>query len=147
MDPERIFSLAGNVAMVGWLLLVVLPRWKWTTRLITPVIIPSLLALVYGWLIFSGFQAGKDDGGSFGSLAGVKLLFSHDTLLLAGWIHYLAFDLFIGSWETRDARRLGIHHLLVIPCLFFTLMLGPVGLLAYLLLRFVMRRQWTVDVE
>jgi hypothetical protein len=57
----------------------------------------------------------------------------------------LCFDLFIGSWEVRDAQRLGIHHLLVIPCLVFTFMLGPVGLLAYLLLRFAVRRQWTIE--
>ena len=56
-------------------------------------------------------------------------------MLLAGWIHYLAFDLFIGGWETRDAVRNGIPHLLVIPCLLLTFMLGPIGLLAYFALR------------
>ena len=66
-------------------------------------------------------------------------------MLLAGWLHYLAFDLFVGSWEVRDSRRVGVHHLLVIPCLFLTLMMGPVGLLAYLVLRLAIGRQWTVD--
>ena len=46
-------------------------------------------------------------------------------------MHYLAFDLFIGSWEVRDARRHGVPHVLVIPCLLMTFLLGPIGLLAY----------------
>jgi hypothetical protein len=56
-------------------------------------------------------------------------------LLLAGWVHYMAFDLFIGAWETRDARRAGVPHLMVVPCLILTFMLGPIGLLVYLALR------------
>ena len=52
-------------------------------------------------------------------------------MLLAGWIHYLAFDLLIGSWEVRDARELGIPHLFVVPCLFLTFMFGPAGWLLY----------------
>ena len=54
-----------------------------------------------------------------------------------GWIHYLAFDLFVGAWEVRDAQARGIHHLLVIPCLFLTLMAGPGGLLLYWAIRIV----------
>ena len=68
-------------------------------------------------------------------LEGVKQLFANDYILLAGWVHYLAFDLFIGAWEVRDARLVGISHWLVIPCLLFTFMLGPVGLGMYFVLR------------
>ena len=70
--------------------------------------------------------------GGFGSLAGVAQLFDNEYLLLAGWVHFLAFDLFVGAWEVRDARRLSLRHVLVVPCLILTFMLGPVGLLAYL---------------
>ena len=60
--------------------------------------------------------------------------------MLVGWVHYLVFDLFVGAWIVRDARRRGIHHGLVLPCLFFTLMLGPIGLLLYAGLRFARDR-------
>ena len=70
----------------------------------------------------------------------VMLLFSNPYFALAGWVHYLVFDLFIGAWQVRDARRRGIPHLYVLPCLFLTLMAGPIGLLAYITLRFGMRR-------
>ncbi len=145
MDMERAFSLAGTLAMPGWLLLVLLPRWRYTTSLITSVLLPGLLGLAYLALMLTNFGSQPHGFEAFNSLAGVRSLFQSDGLLLAGWIHYLAFDLFVGSWEVRDARRLAIPHLLVIPCLGLTLMLGPVGLLSYLILRLALRNQWTID--
>ena len=78
-------------------------------------------------------------GGGFGTLASVKTLFGVDGLLLAGWIHYLAFDLFVGGWIVRDSQDHEISHVLVVPCLFFTLMTGPFGLLIYLGVRHTKR--------
>lgn len=127
------------IVLPGWLLMAFLPRWQPGATLVAPVIIPAILGLIYAWLLFT--QMGTTDGG-FGDLAGVRELFSNDFLLLAGWIHYLAFDLFIGAWEVRDAQRLGIPHWLVVPCLFMTLMLGPLGLLLYLALRIGWKRQY-----
>lgn len=144
MSPEQIFSLCGMLAAAGWLLLVFLPRWRWTARLVCPVVIPLLLALVYLWLVAT--TIGRTPGG-FGSLADVSLIFQNRWVLLAGWIHYLAFDLFVGSWEVRDSRRLGIHHLLVVPCLILTFLFGPVGLLLYFVLRAGVRRRLAVGDE
>ena len=142
MNAESIFSLSSMIVIPGWLLLVILPRWKYSATLISGLIIPALLSFVYAWLIVS-HMASSD--GSFNSLAGVREFFGNDFLLLAGWIHYLAFDLFIGSWEVRDAPRHGIHHLVVIPCLFLTFILGPVGLLAYFAIRIGWKRQYLLD--
>jgi chromate transport protein ChrA len=139
MNLETLFSLCGGVAAAGWILLAVLPRWRYTATLVTGFIIPLCLALLYTVLVITEF--GRSEGG-FGSLAQVSLLFQNQKVLLAGWIHYLAFDLFIGSWEVRDAQRLGIHHLLVVPCLFFTFMFGPIGLLLYYGLRSVTKRRF-----
>ena len=77
----------------------------------------------------------------------VAHLFQTPHLLLAGWIHYLAFDLFIGAWEVRDARRLGITHILVIPCLALTFLFGPAGLLLYFVLRWTLGRQVLMTAE
>ncbi len=132
MPLETLFSLAGGLAVAGWLVLAVAPRWALGSRLVAPVVVAGLLGLAYAVLIVRGLPGAE---GGFGSLAEVAKLFQDETLLLAGWIHYLAFDLFVGAWEVRDAQRLGIHHGLVLPCLLLTLMLGPVGLLLYLALR------------
>jgi hypothetical protein len=143
MDLARLFDMAGWIVMPGWLLLVFLPRWKWT-QTITVAVLPAILALIYLALFIQYFGKVPEGFGAFGSLAGVKAALSVDGMLLAGWIHYLAFDLFVGSWEVRDARRVGVHHLLVIPCLVFTFMMGPVGLLAYLVLRGLLTRNLTI---
>ena len=124
---ETIFSACGALAAIGWLLLVALPRQR-HARLVAGVVIPLAIAVVYLGLILRYFNA--SDGG-FGSLADVARLFSNPGALLAGWVHYLAFDLFIGAWEVRDAQRHGAPHWLVVPCLGLTFMLGPIGLLAY----------------
>lgn len=142
MTADQIFSVCTAIAMAGWVGLVLAPRWTVTRDWIAPVIAPLLIAVFYGWLMTNN---SPPSGGGFGSLQEVTILFSDPNLLLAGWIHYLAFDLFVGAWEVRDAQRQGIHHLLVIPCLLATLMAGPAGLALYWLLRvlvgFVKQRQ------
>ena len=142
MSNETIFSICNTAVLPGWLLLAILPRWKWTARLITSVIIPALLGLVYLYLVLTQF--GKTEGG-FGSLSQVQQLFQNPAMLIAGWIHYLAFDLFIGSWEVRDAQRLGLNHLLVIPCLALTFLFGPIGFVLYFLLRCAAKKQILVE--
>jgi len=142
MNLERLFSLAGMVVLPCWLLLAIVPSWRWTQRLST-FIVPLLIAAVYVALLLHPRTAGA----GFGSLAQVSLLFSSPYALLAGWIHYLAFDLFTGAWEARDAASLGLSRWLVLPCLFLTFMFGPLGLALYLLLRFALRRKAGVSTE
>jgi len=129
MTPHQIFSIANFVALCGWLLLVVLPRKTWVAKIVTGIAVPAMFAGVYSIIIGLNF-AGTEGG--FGSLSEVALLFSDPWLLLAGWIHYLAFDLLIGSWEARDSRERGISHLLLVPCLIVTFLFGPAGWLLYL---------------
>lgn len=140
MSLEQIFSLCGSAAMAGWLLLIVLPKWKYTLGLISAGIIPFVIGLVYAGLLGSQFGSGPE-GGGFGSLEGVAILFSDPTALLAGWIHYLAFDLFVGCWEVRDSQKQGINHFLVIPCLLLTFMAGPAGLALYFIVRAIKMRR------
>jgi hypothetical protein len=131
MTAEQLFSILNLIAVAGWLLLVLLPRVRWVATVV-PVVVPALLALVYVVLVVTTLPG--SDGG-FSSLAGVSALFANPWALLAGWTHYLAFDLFIGGWELRDAQARGISHLLVVPVLVLTFLLGPAGLLLYLAIR------------
>jgi hypothetical protein len=132
VNLELLFTLCNLLVVPGWLLLAVAPRWKWSATLIAPLAIPAFLALVYLILIAASWGTAE---GSFASLTGVASLFDDPVILLAGWIHYLAFDLFIGAWEVRDSQQAGIAHALLLPCLFLTFLFGPVGLLLYLALR------------
>ena len=128
MTAESAFSLLNTIALAGWILLAVLPGRRWVTDIVTSVAIPALFAVVYVALIVSTF--GQAEGG-FSSLAGVASLFREPWVLLAGWVHYLAFDMLIGNWEVRDSRARGIPHLLVVPCLVLTFLFGPAGWLLY----------------
>lgn len=126
----QIFSFVNLVALAGWLALAVFPRRRWAERL-AAWIIPGLLAGAYVAIVAASW--GRSPGG-FSSLAAVSQLFDNPWMLLAGWIHYLAFDLFVGSWIVRDARRRGIAHGWVLPLLLLTFLFGPAGLLGYWLL-------------
>jgi hypothetical protein len=137
---ETVFSICSTLAVVGWVLLIALPRHR-LAHLAASVVIPLAIAVVYLVLIVQHF--GRSDGG-FGSLAEVTRLFANPAMLLAGWLHYLAFDLFLGAWEVRDAQRHGVPHLLVVPCLLLTFLLGPIGLLAYMTVR--LRWAGTLDL-
>lgn len=137
MTPAQLFTLANLSVVPAWLLLAILPKWKWT-RIIAAYALPAALGVVYLLIMVQEFDL---DGGGFGSLAEVARLFENPWMLLAGWIHYLAFDLFVGAWEVRDASRLNVPHAYVIPCLLLTFLAGPVGLLLYFIVRIsVVRR-------
>lgn len=136
MSPEQVFGIANTIAVLSWVLLVALPSRRWVTDIVTGKAIPVLFAVVYVAIVATTFGGAE---GSFSTLGGVASLFTNPWLLVAGWVHYLAFDLLIGTWETRDARERQVPHLLLIPCLFLTLMFGPAGWLLYLGVR-----QWRV---
>jgi hypothetical protein len=131
MTLDQVFSLASTLAAVGWLFLIVLPKRPIAVH-VAGVFFPLILALFYLYFIATNIRGAE---GGFGSLADVATLFQKRELLLAGWIHYLCFDLFIGAWEVRDSQANGIPHLVVIPCLIMTFMLGPIGLLFYFAIR------------
>jgi hypothetical protein len=143
MTPETIFAICNYAVLPAWLLLALAPSWSGTHRIVGQIWIPCLLGAVYLSVFLTGPAA--PEGGGMGTLSGVMTLFSAPHIMLVGWVHYLAFDLFVGAWEVRDARRRSIPHGFVVPCLFLTLMVGPVGLLAYLSLRWVLRRELNLE--
>jgi hypothetical protein len=128
---EGLFSACNLIAMAGWILLLAFPSNRRATS-VAGTVIPLSLAAIY--LALFALHARGSQGG-FSSLAAVAQLFDNHWLLLAGWVHYLAFDLFIGPWETRDAVARGVSRLWLAPCLVLTFMLGPIGLLCYHVVR------------
>ena len=141
-SADLLFGAANAVAAAGWTALALSPasaRWAPQVRRITGRWLPLAFALVYVALMATHLGA---DGG-FGSVAQVQKLFSVPGLLVAGWLHYLAFDLFVGSWIAERAAALHIPHAIVIALLLATFMFGPAGLLAYAALRATIYRHST----
>jgi Domain of unknown function (DUF4281) len=128
---EMIYSACSTLAMIGWLALALAPLNRGYT---IPFARGAALILAVAYLA-QLFTITQDTGGDFFTLAGISTLFTAPGNVMLGWTHYLAFDLFIGSWEVEDSKARGIPHWLVIPCLGLTFMFGPIGLLAYFIIR------------
>jgi hypothetical protein len=131
LSLDDAFARAGQLAMLGWLALILLPRWRGVSAALAGWIIPALLSLGYAVLIAVHWHGAK---GGFSSLDSVATLFASKPLLLAGWVHYLAFDLFLGNWILRRSQTEAIPHWLMLPVLLMTFLFGPFGFIAYLLL-------------
>lgn len=128
-----LFQLASIIALVGWLAIVVLPGWSYTVTVALNMV--AALAVLYLYLLFAKIPGIEKTRGSFSSLGGVIALFKSPKVVLAGWVHFLAFDLMVALYIRADAPLHGIQHLWLIPIYLLTLMFGPAGLLAYFGLR------------
>lgn len=131
MNFPLVFSLCSSAAMAGWLALCLLPRWPWLLVVLRSGLIAAL-SLTYAVLIFVFFFRAE---GGFDTIEGVRALFQSDGALVAGWVHYLAFDLFIGIWIANEADRHGWNRILQLPILAATFLFGPIGLLLYQICR------------
>ena len=132
MPTDTLFQTANMLALTGWIVLALSPLSpRWSDR-ISGLAIPLVLSAGYTALILAFWSRAP---GGFDSLPNVMLLFTQPEIALAGWVHYLAFDLLIGAWIARMARAEGISHLLVLPLLALTFLFGPAGYLAFTLLR------------
>jgi hypothetical protein len=147
LSPDQVFEYANMAVIPFWLLLALAPRWSGTNLLVHSVAIPVVLGLTYVWYFANGafFGPNVPKDAAFGTLEGVMAFFTVKEAVVAGWVHYLVFDLFVGAWIARDAVRRGINQLIVAPILFFTLMLGPIGLLMYAAARGGMHGTFTLD--
>ena len=128
MNFSSLFSLASTAALLGWLALVFAPRRPSVLAALQYGLVGAL-ALAYAGLAFASFF--RVEGGGFNSIAQVRALFESDFGLVAGWIHYLAFDLFVGLYIARESDALALPRLIQALLLLATFMIGPVGLLLF----------------
>ena len=138
MAPATLFALANGLALLCWIALagsLFLPRVRVTVWSLTGLVVPALFAAAYVVLLPRGMAESPDGG--FGSLEAVRALFASDSALTAGWLHYLAFDLFVGTFIARAGSEARIPGLLLLPCLALTFLFGPAGLLLFLVIRFI----------
>ena len=136
LAPETAFPILHVPVFAAWLLLILAPGWHWTRRMVHEAWIPLGLSVIYSAMLVWGLAfGGAPEGSGFTTLRGVMTLFTSPAAMLNGWIHYLAFDLFVGAWIARDAMRRSLPHFLVAPCQLLTLLYGPLGFLGYFALR------------
>lgn len=131
------FASANILALICWAALIALPRWPALLAAVLYLGIGLLcLAYVIGLIgILSGAfdpVGGNGSGLDFGSIDGVRSIFASDGGVTVGWIHYLAFDLFVGLWIARDADAKRFARIVQAPILLATFFAGPLGLLVWL---------------
>lgn len=144
LDPALVFQLTNGLALLAWLALIVSPpSAPWTRRVwwLSGRAVPVLLSVTYLLIMVTQWRG----AGGFGSIEEVRALFDVPGLLVAGWIHYLAFDLFVGVWIASRSAQTGLRHIAVVPLLLLTFMLGPVGLLTFVVVQ-RLRGQSTHDI-
>ena len=138
MTPNEVFSLVNMTATPMWILMILLPQWKVTQFLIDFRIIPLALAVVYViYILQTIIISGTMD---FGSLNSVMTLFTEENAVLAGWVHYLAFDLLVGMWILDQNQTLKIHQFVLAPCLFLTFVFGPLGFLLFMIIKINLKK-------
>jgi hypothetical protein len=131
LDPGAAVALGNQAALAGWAILILLPRWD-AIITVPKYLIPFGLCLIYPLFFLPEFAG---SGGGYGSLDAIAKLFENPKILAAGWLHYLAFDLFVGAWIAQDADRLGAPRSIQAGLLAMTFMFGPAGLALYLIAR------------
>ena len=132
MSWGGLFTFVHVVALAGWAMLFFLPRGPRVAANVLYLCV-GLLCLAYAVMFASQF--GAIAKGDFLSIEGIRLLFQSDSGIVIGWTHYLAFDLFIGQWIAKDADHKGFSRIAQAPILLLTLLAGPIGLLAWLIIR------------
>ncbi len=131
MTPELQFQIVNLLALPFWLLMLLAPTWRVTVWVMGSYIAPAVFAAIYVVMIIPGLIDVLPMLVN-PKLDAVAALLGDRRAAVIAWVHFLAFDLFVGRWEYLDARERGLTHWLLAPCLFLTLMLGPLGLLCYL---------------
>ncbi|WP_248711074.1 ABA4-like family protein [Sediminicoccus sp. KRV36] len=121
--------------MAGWVLLVagILLRSPVLRDRVAGFWIPLALTTLYAAIILVHWTSVAEGG--FGSLSAVAALFSSEWILLAGWVHLLAFDLLIGGWIARDAATRAVPRWALLPVLPAACLLGPAGFLLWIMIR------------
>jgi hypothetical protein len=136
ISPEAAVDWGNTAALVGWAILILLPRrWPLLTSIPTNIL-PFVLGVGYCGIMLTFF--GRVEGG-YASFAAIRTLFRSDAVLAAGWLHYLAFDLFVGAWIARESDAIGLSRLLQAPILAITFWFGPGGLVLFLVTRLGMK--------
>lgn len=138
-ELDLIYGLTGMLIIVCWGLLILHPDR--TSRFITvpKFAVPVLFGLIYAGIMMARFFG---SGGGYGSIAEVRALFAHDDILLAGWLHYLAYDFFIGVWIAERADRMGLSRQIQAVILVVAFMFPPMGFVLFVATRALNRGLW-----
>ncbi len=135
MTPVELLYIVKIIALPMWILMVILPGWKVTRKLIDRKTIPNVMFSMYLIYLFISLQNGATF--SFGSLGSVIELVTIENGFLALKVLFHSWDLMIGMWILSKAKESHLSHLLIIPCLITTYYVAPLGFLLFITVRWI----------
>ena len=128
-----------NIGVIPfWLILVFLPNSKLGSIFVSSIFPIFLLTTAYTFVIYKSYLGSYDFFSNFNlylGLSNLSDLFSNKEFLIIFWIHFLAINLFCGSWMSRDGSRLLISKYLMFFPIAITYFIGPLGILIYWIIR------------
>lgn len=131
MSDDQLFALANALPLVGWLALCLAPLAR-PALVASARVVAAAMAVGYAVMVALALARAGGPAPDLTTLSGLARAFSDPHVMLVGWVHYLALDLWTGAWEAEDAGRRGVPHWLLLPCLALTFLAGPIGLLLFL---------------
>ena len=135
---ETIYLWVNYGVLPMWIALIFFPSSKLNQIFITSIILPLVFASIYSYIVYQLINLDEYIFASFNLYLGLnelKDLFSNEYFLLLFWIHFVAINLFLGSWVSRDGAKFGIPKFFTGICLLFIYFVGPFGLVVYWFLR------------
>ena len=135
---ENIYLWTNFGVLPFWLMLIIIPNSKVTQILINSIILPLILSVAYVYVFYQAILLDEPLFGIFKlylSLDDLYTVFATENFLLIFWIHFIALNLFLGSWVSRDAVKYNMSRKLVFIPLILIYFTGPLGLVLYWLLR------------
>ena len=128
-----------NIGVIPfWFILMFFPNSKVCGVFVSSIFPIFILSLIYLYLVYFFYVTGYDFGQNFSlylSLDSLNQLFSEKGFLIIFWTHFIAINLFCGSWIVSDSRKFSMSKILVFFPLVITYFIGPLGVFIYWLIR------------
>ena len=144
LTSENIYLWTNIGILPFWLLLIFVPNSKFTSFFLNSIILPTILSAAY---IYAVYQAVLLDESIYSifelylSLENLYTIFSTESFLLIFWLHFVALNIFLGSWISRDAIKYFVPRFITIISLILVYLVGPIGLVFYWIVRiFIAKR-------
>ena len=138
LTHENIYLWANFAILPFWLMLMIIPNSKFTQFFVNSIILPLILSATYIYIIYQAILMDEpifDVFKLYLSLDNLYILFATESFLLVFWLHFIALNLFLGSWISRDGIKYNIPRSLVFLPLILVYLTGPLGLVFYWIIR------------
>ena len=135
---ENIYLWTNFGILPLWIMLIMIPNSKFTQFFVNSIIVPLILSATYTYIIYQAILMDEpifDFFKLYLSLDNLYILFATESFLLVFWLHFLALNLFLGSWISRDGIKYNMPRSLVFVPLILVYLAGPLGLVLYWIIR------------